>query len=106
MNPSWSLLKEELRPVQEVCLKDKQVRGGMGMQCKPCRHPRAPTPKNQRQANVVSQRLTKKIEIQGDGSKIQEQACRYQEFKFREFKINKGILCKFGFSDICKDCAR
>ena len=28
----------------------------------------------------------------------------FQEFKFREFKITKGILEKFGFSDNCKGC--
>ena len=45
---------------------------------------------------------TKNIEVEGDGSKIQEQDRRFQEFKFREFKITKGILEKFGFSDNCK----
>ena len=49
--------------------------------------------------------LTKKIEVEGDGSKIQEQVRRFQEFKFRELKkITKGILEKFGFSDNCKGC--
>ena len=51
----------------------------------------------------MPERLTKKIEIEGDGSKIQEQVRRFQEFKFREFKITEGIE-KFGFSDTCKGC--
>ena len=46
--------------------------------------------------------MTKKIEVEGDGSKIQEQVRRFQEFKFREFKITKSILEKFGLSDNCK----
>ena len=37
----------------------------------------------------MPERLTKKIEVDGDGSKIQEQVRRFQEFKFREFKIIK-----------------
>ena len=66
--------------------------------------PRVPNPENLHQAKVMPERLTKKTEVEGDGSKIQEQVRRFQEFKFREFKITKGILEKFGFSDICKDC--
>ena len=50
----------------------------------------------------MPERLTKNIEVEGDGSKIQEQDRRFQEFKFREFKITKGTLEKFGFSDNCK----
>ena len=63
---------------------------------------RVPNPENLRQAKVMPERLTKKIEVEGDGSKIQEQDRRFQEFKFREFKITKGILEKFGFSTIAK----
>ena len=66
--------------------------------------PRVPNPDNLRQAKVMPERLTKKIEVEGDGSKIQEQVRRFQEFKFREFKITKGILEKVGFSDKCKGC--
>ena len=58
--------------------------------------PRVPNPENLRQAKVMPERLTKKIEVGGDGSKIQEQVRKFQEFKFREFKITKGILEKFG----------
>ena len=53
---------------------------------------RVPNPENLRQAKVMPERVTKKIEVEGDGSKIQE------------FKITKGILEKFGFSDDCKGC--
>ena len=52
----------------------------------------------------MPERLTKKIAFERFGSKIQLEASRYQEFKFREFKITKGILEKFGFSENCKDC--
>ena len=52
----------------------------------------------------MPERLTKKIEVEGDGSKIQEQVRRFQELKFGEFKITKGILEKFGLSDNCKGC--
>ena len=48
---------------------------------------------------VQPERVTKKIEVEGDGSEIQEQVHRFQEFKFRELKITKGILEKFGLSD-------
>ena len=54
--------------------------------------PRVPNPENLRQATVMPERLTKKIEVEGDGSKIQEQVRRFQEFKFREFKITKSIF--------------
>ena len=66
--------------------------------------PRVPNPENLRQAEVMLECLTKKIEVEGDGSKIQEEVRRFQEFKFRELKITKGILEKFGFSDNCKGC--
>ena len=56
------------------------------------------------QAKVMPERLAKKIEVEGNGSEIQEQVCRFQEFKFLEFKITKGILEKFGLSNICKGC--
>ena len=39
----------------------------------------------------MPERLTKKIEIEGDGSKIQEQVRRFQEFKFRESKKPKAL---------------
>ena len=42
--------------------------------------------------------------MEGDGSKIQEQVRRFQEFKFREFKITNCILEKFGLWDTCKGC--
>ena len=66
--------------------------------------PRVPNPENLRQAQVMPKRLAKKIEVEGDGSKIQEQVRRFQEFKFREFKITKCILEKFGLWDNCKGC--
>ena len=66
-----------------------------GMQ--PCL--RVPNPENLRQDKVMSERLTKKIEVERGGSKIQEQVRQFQEFKFREVKITKGILEKFCFSD-------
>ena len=58
--------------------------------------PRVPNPENLRQANVMPERLTKKIEVARGGSKIQEKVRKFQKFKFREFKITKGILEKFG----------
>ena len=42
--------------------------------------------------------------MEGDGSKIQEQVRKFQEFDFPEFRITKGILEKFGLSDKCKGC--
>ena len=66
--------------------------------------PRVSNPENLRQAKVMPERLTKKIEVEGDCSKIQEQFRRFQEFKFREFKITKCILEKFGLWDTCKGC--
>ena len=65
---------------------------------------RVPNPENLRQAKVMPERLTKKIEVAGGGSKIQELVRRFEEFKFREFKITMGILEKFGLSDNCKGC--
>ena len=65
---------------------------------------RVPNRQNLRQVTVKPERLTKKIEVEGDGSEIQEQVRRFQEFKFREFKLTKGILEKFGLSDNCKGC--
>ena len=65
---------------------------------------RVPNPQNLRQVTVKPERVTKKIEVEGDGSEIQEQVRRFQEFKFREFKLTKGILEKFGLSDNCKGC--
>ena len=65
---------------------------------------RVPNPENLRQAKVMPERLTKKIEVEGSGSKIQEQVRRLQNFKLCEFKITKGILEKFGLSDNCKGC--
>ena len=52
----------------------------------------------------MPERLTKKIEVKGDGSKIQEQVRMFQEFKFRELKTTKGILEKFGLSHNSKGC--
>ena len=65
---------------------------------------RVPNPENLRQVKVTPERLTKKLDVEGDGSKIQEQVRRLQEFKFRDFKITQGILEKFGLSDNCKSC--
>ena len=103
MNTSLSLVKGELRSASELVLRrpasDRwNVDAVKAMQASP----RVPNPENLRQAKVMPERLTKKIEVEGDGSKIQEQVRRFQEFKFREFKITKGILEKFGFSDNCK----
>ena len=66
--------------------------------------PRVRNPENLRQVKVMPERLTKKLEVEGDGSKIQEQVRRFHEFKFRELKITKSILEKFGLSDKCKGC--
>ena len=66
---------------------------------KPGLLPRVRNPENLCQAKVMPERLTKKIEVEGDGSKIQEQVRRFQEFKFREF-----ILDRFSLSDNCKGC--
>ena len=66
--------------------------------------PRMPNPKDESQTWVMPERLTRKIEVGEDGSSIPEQANQHREFKFREFKITKGILEKFGFSDNCKGC--
>ena len=66
--------------------------------------PRVPNPEKLCQAKVMPERLTKKVEVEGDVPKIQEQVRRFQEFGFREFKITKGILETFGFSDNCKGC--
>ena len=66
--------------------------------------PRVPNPENLRQANVMPECLTKKIEVARDDSKIHEQVRRFEELKFREFKITKGILGGFGLSDNCKCC--
>ena len=60
---------------------------------------RVPNPHNLGQVTVQPERVTKKIEEEGDGSEIQEQVRRFQEFKFRELKITKVIIEKFGLSD-------
>ena len=60
---------------------------------------------NLRHAKVMPGRLTKKIEVERDGSMIQEHVRRFREFKCREFNIIWGILEKFGLSDNCKGCA-
>ena len=98
-------MKEELRSALELFLRrpasDRwNVDAVKAIQASP----RVPNPENLRQAKVMPERLTKKIEVEGDGSKIQEQVRRFQEFKFREFKITKCILEKFGLSDNCKGC--
>ena len=61
-----------------------------------------PNPENLCQVKVMLGRLTKKMEVEGDGSKIQEEARRLQEFKFREFKITQDILEMFGLPDNSK----
>ena len=40
--------------------------------------PRVPNPENLRQANVMPERLTKKIEVARGGSKIQEKVRKFQ----------------------------
>ena len=65
---------------------------------------RVPNPENQRQAKVMPERLTKKIDVEGDGSKIPEPTSRYQKIKFREFKITMVNLETFGLSDTYKVC--
>ena len=96
MNTSLSLVKGELRSASELFFGDQLK----AMQASP----RDPNPENLRQAKVMPERLMEKFEVEGDGSKIQEQVRRFEEFKFCEFKITKGILEKFGFSDNCKGC--
>ena len=66
--------------------------------------PQVPNPEKLRQAKVMSESLMKKIEVEGDGSKIEEQVSKFQEFKFREFRITKGTIEKFGHSDNCQGC--
>ena len=63
---------------------------------------RVPNFENLRQVTVKPERLTKKIDVEGDVSRSQEQVRRFQEFMFREFKLTKGILEQFGLSDSCK----
>ena len=104
MNTSLSLVKEELRSASELFLEDQQVTDGMDAVKAMQASLRVPNPENLRQAEVMPERMTKKIEVEGDGSKIQEQVRRFQEFKFREFKITKGIREKYGFPDNCKGC--
>ena len=50
----------------------------------------------------MPERLTKKIEV--EGRRLEDSRTGSQVFKFREFKITKGILEKFGFSDNCNGC--
>ena len=66
--------------------------------------PRLPNTETLRQVQVMPERLTKKITVEGDGSKIPEQVRRFQEFVCREFKITKDIPEKFDLSDNCKGC--
>ena len=58
---------------------------------------------NLRQIEVIPERMTMKIEVERDSSKIQEQVRRFQEFKFGESKTTWGILERFGLSDSSKD---
>ena len=106
MKTSLSLAKGELRSASELILEDQQVTEGMWVDAVKAMQasPRVPNPDNLLQAQVMPECLTKKIEVEGDGSKIQEQVRRFQEFKFREFKFTKGTLEKFGISDNCKGC--
>ena len=71
------------------------------IQASPC----VPNPGNKHQEKVMPERLTKKIEIEEDGTKIPEHESQPREFKYREFKITRGILDKFGYSEDCKGCA-
>ena len=95
MNTSWSLVKGEPRSASELFFEDQHVDAVKAMQASP----RVPNAENLRQAEVMPERLTKKIEVEGDVSKIPEQVRMFQGFKFREFKISK-----FGFLSIAKGC--
>ena len=63
---------------------------------------RVPNPENLRQAKVMPERVTKKIEVEGDGTKIQEQVRRFQEFKFASSKSPRAFLKSSGFRTIAK----
>ena len=66
--------------------------------------PRVPNPRDEDQEKVMPERLTKAIDIEGDGSTIPEQTAKPYEPKYREFKITKGILEKYGHTPGCKGC--
>ena len=66
--------------------------------------PRVPNPRDKDQVRAMPDDQTKKIELGEDGSQIPLQPSNNQLFKYREFKITKGILEKYGFSDSCKGC--
>ena len=88
LETSLSLVKGELRSASELILEDQQVTEGMWVDAVKAMQasPRVRNPENLRQAKVMPERLTKKMEVEGDGSKIQEQVRRFQEFKFREYQ--------------------
>ena len=48
----------------------------------------------------MPERLTKKIEVEENGSKIQAHEGHMREFKFREIRITKGLVDKFGYSAV------
>ena len=67
--------------------------------------PRVPNPKDLNQDRVLPERLTKVIEVEETGMDIPQAADKIPEFKFREFKITKAILERFGYTPGCKGCA-
>ena len=93
MNTSWSSVKGELRSASELfSAKPASDRWNVNAVKAMQASPRVPNPENLRQATVMPERLTKKMKVERDGSMIQEQVRRVQEFKFREFKITKASL--------------
>ena len=103
MGTSWSLVKEELRSASETVLRrpasDRwNVDAVKAMQASP----RVPNPENLRQAKVMPERLTKRMEVEGDGSKIQEQVRRFQEIKFASSKSPRAFLRSWGLRTIAK----
>ena len=103
MKTSWSLVGAAIR-VRTVVRRPVSDRWNVDAVKAMQASARVPNPENLRQASVMPERLTTKLEVARCGSKIHEQVRRFEELKFREFKITKGILEKFGLSDNCKGC--
>ena len=55
---------------------------------------RVPKPENLRHVKVKPERLAKIIEVEGDGSKIEEQVRRFQEFKFQQVYLTIAKVVK------------
>ena len=68
--------------------------------------PRNPNPEDQKQRRAQPERdtHTKKIELEENGVDISMDYGKDKHFEVRQFKITKGILDKFGFTQNCKGC--